>query len=329
MKPLLIISLIVFSAIQVTAQQFPMFSQYNDQLSHINPATSGFLGNGSYGIMSKNQWLGYKRAPLTFVAYGEARILKRSYFLKKIFFGKTALKERRKKSNIGFGGAIFSDNNGLLSQNGFLLNYAYHFFMQKSQISLGLGLSFSQYAADRKRMEPGNTSDPLLNTMSPAYSPDFNFGFAMRNRSSYMALSSCQLLDSRLRFGGASLKYGAKRHFFLTGGTKVFLNENLSLLPSIMLRSMQDFRYLAEIGSRLLYSNTFWMGINYRNNGEVIFFAGSIIHNNIMSNHLFIGYACDYPFFNSLRRANFASHEISLRMVIGDEERRKKWKERY
>ena len=179
----------------------PMFSHYAEQITYYNPDSSGYAGNGSIGMLTKNQWLGYAQAPETVMAYGETRILKRGYLLKKIFTGKNVLKERRQHSRTGIGAAIICDHNGLLRHNTLLINYAYHFFHGTTQFSLGLSSSFAQYSTDRKNMEPANTNDPLLLSLIPVYSPDFNIGCIIRTQKYFFSVSAINLANAGSRVG--------------------------------------------------------------------------------------------------------------------------------
>src|SRR6056297_3039664 len=131
----------------VQAQQVPLYSQYMLNGFLLNPAIAGAEGYTAVNLTAREQWIGFKDAPGTYALSFQTRLLKNSYISRN-----SSVRKRRRYSsrsgNVGLGGYIFNDRNGAVERTGIKASYAYHIFMQNSQLSFGLSLTAYQFRLD-------------------------------------------------------------------------------------------------------------------------------------------------------------------------------------
>jgi len=131
--------------IPVQAQQLPRFSQYYANEFLINPAVAGCDGRTVFNLGARKQWLGFsENTPSSYIISAQGRLLKTGYTLKA---GPKGANSYRKagKGRVGLGGIVYHDVNGAIARTGGQFSYAYHLFIQNSQLSFGLTGNVFQY----------------------------------------------------------------------------------------------------------------------------------------------------------------------------------------
>lgn len=315
--------------IKIYSQQTPVFTQFNENLFYYNPACAGMLGNTNISFIAREQWIGYVKFPSTYTFTAETRSIKRGYKLNNSIFGKL-LSTRRTKAKIGAGFTMYSDRNGLLRNTGLGFTYAYHINTQKYQYSFGFAPVLNQLSINSNEVSVIQKDDPLLSNINQAmYISDFNLGLLVTGRVFYSGISSLNILNSSIKFGNPSLKYKNARSYFFFTGSSIGISKEIELKSIVLLKMNDHLRIQGDITNTFNLFKRFSLGVNFRTNGEISFNAGMRFYDNIMSQHLFVGYSFDYPYFNTLRISNFGSHEIFIRYTLGSDERRLKWMDRY
>jgi type IX secretion system PorP/SprF family membrane protein len=326
-KKITIIVLLFIPGI-IQAQMSGLSGHYMMNRILINPAVAGCMGNSNVGLHARRQWLGYKRAPSSFYAFGEMRFLKKKYRIRRGLFIKSA-QTGRLTSNVGIGGYLFNDRFGLLNRTGLNMAYSYHVFLTRSyQLSLGISTTFYQFNCNTGDMILSDTYDPLLNDINKVmYIPDFNLGGQLQSRNFYIGLSVNSITEGLIKFGNSASEYNSQRFYYLMLGSYIYVNDKIDLEPNILFRTNEDMLIRSDIGLRALFSNLIWGGLAYRTNGDLCIFTGAHLFLKSLDNSIDIGYAMDYP--SDPVRKHFGSHELILKYTIGTSERRYRWKDRY
>lgn len=117
LKVILLPAVICLIHVTAPAQQVPMYSQYIMNGFLINPSFAGRDGYSTVNLTVREQWVGLDQAPGTFAASFQTRLLKNSYISKSTLVRKKPTKPT-KGGNVGLGGYIFNDNNGIMRPNG-------------------------------------------------------------------------------------------------------------------------------------------------------------------------------------------------------------------
>ncbi len=325
--PKSLLSLIVLSFFggASLAQQVPMYSQYIMNGFLINPSFAGRDGYTTITLTTREQWVGLEQAPATYAASFQTRLLKNSYISKATSVRKKLVRPT-KGGNVGLGGYVFSDHNGIMRRTGFQVIYAYHIPMKQiggfpSDLALGLAFTGYQFAinTDHLIFDP---DDPFLNNYDKSvFIPDFNFGASFTTAKYYAGFAMTNLLRGSLMFADTTaINREELGHFFLTGGYKFDLAPDWTLEPSAFLKSSDMFSrsFQADITARVYFRNDYWAGLSWRTNDALIILAG------FKYDRFHFGYAVDIA-LTDIRRQSFGTHEITLAVKFGESARRYRW----
>lgn len=277
-------------AVQVSAQQLSMYSQYywNDYV--INPAFTGIKNAPRVQFGYRNQWSGFQGSPKTYTVGGHVGL---------------------NKLNMGLGGMIFSDDQGgAIRQNGVMLNYSYQLKLnQHSGLSFGVAGILNQYGFNGSQIQNINP-DATLQANVTQLTPDMNFGVVYHlNNQLFVGLAANQLVQSRLskfNTGGLNLSENQLiRHYNLSASYVKELNPKLDMEPYVLLRSTFIKAPQWELGGKVNYNKLVFGGLSYRSNESVIGLVG-VNYQNFM-----LAYSYDFT-LSAIRNYSGGSHEILL-----------------
>ncbi|HNT92910.1 MAG: type IX secretion system membrane protein PorP/SprF [Bacteroidales bacterium] len=329
MKPLKIIAVIGLLAVMpvISAQQFPLYSQYMMNGFLLNPSYAGSDYYTTFGLTVREQWLSLPDAPSTYAAAFQTRILNDSYITKS-----TAVRKKidrpTKGGRVGVGGYLFSDHNGIMHRTGLQLAYAYHLSLGiEQQLSFGLSLSAYQYFVDiNGALMPDDVQDELLNSYDQVvYIPDANFGVSYQTRRYYAGFAMTNLFRGALMIGnGGENGRSELGHYFLTGGIRFYPGVDWILEPSVMLKSsdMVFKSFQVDLTGRVYYKDDYWLGLSYRTGDAVILLAG------LKVDRFYLGYAFDFT-LSEIRSYTYGTHELTFLARFGDNPRRYRWINKY
>ena len=144
--------------------------------------------------------------------------------------------------------------------------------------------------------------------------PDATFGFNIYNEDNwYLGASVPQLLNSELILtddnDNVTLDANLARHINVMGLYNVELNYYWDIQPSILFKSVLDQSQL-DIGLKTIYNDNLWIGMDYRNNGDISALLGFFIQDRYI-----VGYS--YDILNSeLADYSSGSHEFMLAIKL-------------
>jgi type IX secretion system PorP/SprF family membrane protein len=309
---------------KLDGQQLPIYSQYVLNGLMINPAMAGHDGYTSLNATSRQQWIGFDEAPQTYSASWQTRVLKRSYKITKKSVRKNSLKKST-KGRVGLGAYLINDANANVARTGASFTYAYHIIMNNQQLSFGLSAKMFQYRINGDKLTFGEDGDPVMDGdfRTVAYSPDADFGVFFRDRSYFMGFSISNLLQSAVMIGGNEVAdFQTYRHYWLMGGYKFPLSNDLELEPTALLKTSENWNPQGELTMKLHFQELLWGGLSYRTTNSMVALLGVKIEN------IYFGYSFDWT-FSEISHYNFGSHEITVSVKLGDNARRYKWMNRY
>ncbi len=312
------------------AQQLPMYSQYIMNGFLVNPSFTGADGYTSVNLTVREQWVGMADAPSTYALSFQTRLLRNSYISKNTTVKKKLIRPTR-GGQVGLGGYLFNDRNGIMMRTGMQAAYSYTIPMGENQneyrknLSFGLALIAYQYTIDTDGLifDP---DDPLLNNYDRSvFIPDFNFGMNYTTQKYYVGFAMTNLLRGSVMFGNSShMENSELGHYFLTGGVKVPLAANWMLEPSAFIKS-SDMLFKAiqlDLTTRVYYKNDYWAGVSYRTNDAVILMFG------VRYDRFYFAYAFDFT-LTDIRKQSFGTHELTLAVKFGTNARRYRWLNAY
>lgn len=329
MKILRIIAVVGLLAVMpdISAQQFPLYSQYTMNGFLINPSYAGSDYYTTFGLTVREQWLSLPNAPSTYAAAFQTRILNDSYITKS-----TAVRKKidrpTKGGRVGVGGYLFSDHNGIMHRTGLQLAYAYHLPIGiDQQLSFGLSLSAYQYFVDISgAVMPDDVQDDLLNNYDQVvYIPDANFGVSYMTRNYYAGFAMTNLFRGALMIGnGGENGRSELGHYFLTGGIRLYPGVDWIIEPSIMFKSsdMVFKSFQVDLTGRVYYKDDYWLGLSYRTGDAIVMLAG------LKVDRFYIGYSFDFT-MSEIRSYTYGTHELTVLARFGDNPRRYRWINKY
>lgn len=270
------------------AQQDVQFTQYMNNKILINPGYTGLDGSICLAATHRTQWASFAGAPVSQNVNAHMPI---------------------KALRGGLGLSITLDQIGKEINNHFSLNYAYHREIGQGKLGIGVGLGLINKTINGVGWiapdgSSGTTDPSIPQGLESSFAPDFSFGMFYMTDKYYVGLSSFHLAELANQLGETS-QIGQKRHFYLTGGYNIEATAELTIRPSILVRSdiastNFDFNALA------VYNNRFWAGFSYRLEDAVAIIVGL----NVIEG-LKLGYSYDLT-TSEINNYSSGSHEILL-----------------
>jgi type IX secretion system PorP/SprF family membrane protein len=265
-------------------------------------------------------------SPSTYAASFQTRILKNSFISKSTSVRKKIVKPT-KGGNIGLGGYIFNDNNGIMKRTGVQMAYSYHISMGRTggipnDLSFGLALTAYQFAVNTTGAILNNQNDPLLNTYDRSvFIPDFNFGASFTTSKYYVGFAMTNMLRGSLLFADTTkARRNELGNYFLTGGIKLPLSTDWMLEPSAFIKASDMFfsTVQMDLTTRIYYKEDYWAGLSYRTRDAIILLLG------LKYTRFYFAYAYDFA-LTDIRKQSFGSHELSIAVKFGESARRYRW----
>lgn len=313
------------------AQQLPRFSQYYTHEFLINPSVAGFDGRIVINLAARKQWLGFSsNTPGSYMLSIQGRILKSSYSLKSGISGNKRYRSGS-KGRVGLGGIIYHDQNGAIQRTGAQFSYAYHIFINNSQLSFGLTGNVFQYRINEEYAELKYPEiDPLYGLIGKStVVPDAGFGMNYMTEKWHIGAAVSQIFQTKLKIGNvaeykSSDDIRLKRHYFILADYNFSIprNNKWEIEPSTVIMFNEMLKFQSDITVKTYYKNQYWFGVSGRTTGEFIVMFGLKFHN------YYFGYSFDYG-FNGISSYSYGSHEISISAKFGDTARRYNWLDRY
>ena len=320
LKNLIFLAILLTTSFTSYSQQLPLISQYMMNSFLLNPAVAGNDGLSSINLTAREQWLGFENSPRTVAISGQTRLLRNTPSRGRSSRGSIF----SRSGNVGLGGYVFNDRNGLIDRTGIQGTYAYHIHMDQSQLSFGISATAFQLKLDENNILLNNDNDPLLNSSKNAlFVPDVNLGVYFNSPEFFIGASTAQLLQSALKFGNDGFKdYKMLRHYYVMAGYGFFFDNGFTIEPSVMLQTTMDSQIQADINTRVYFRDEYWGGVSYRTSGAVVMMGG------VKVDKFYFGYAFDYT-LSSIRKHSYGSHEFMASVKFGDTARRYRWLNRY
>jgi type IX secretion system PorP/SprF family membrane protein len=258
----------------------------------VNPAIAGTENQIPLYISYRNQWTGFKGAPVTMLASGHMQ----------------------GPGNTGFGAVIQRDDTGgAITRTGVEAVGAYHIDLNNYDgISFGLGLSANQFKIDNSKLIVTDQTDVALNGMQPesALNIDADFGMVVYGEDYYFGFSTPNLLQSKLKVSGVNPDDNRNaRHYNIVGSYTYDINESFDIQPSGLFKLTNNTPVQMEMNVRVGYQKMAWSSISYRIKDAIALGFGGFYQNFLL------GYSIDFTTTQARVMSPF-THEIVMGYVI-------------
>ena len=291
MKSLLVYLIISLFAVNIFAQQVPLYSQYLENNYIINPGVAGSEKMYSPLLLSVHkQWIGIQETPST------------QY---------VSLHHRLANDIMGIGGLIFHDSFGPVRMIGIQSTYAYHLKVgKKLRVSFGLNAIFMQYILQLSQDDFYGYEPVLTRERTSVTVPDASFGVYAYSENYWGGISISHVLQSKMKISGTWIDDSNKmvRHYFAMGGYKFSFpgQYHLEIEPSVLFKFTETTPLQTDFNMKIYINKKFYTGLSVRSGDSFVAMFGFTFDD------YFFGLAYDFTF------SDLSSHTIgSQELVFG------------
>ncbi len=305
MKYILSTIFCVFLLGALNAQNESIFLHYHVNPTLINPGASGFSEGHELFLNGRLQNTGFDGG-------GSPQSYALSY-------------NGRVSSTFGLGAQLFREDIASLTRTKFQLNYAFQ-FDKFENFKLGVGFS-TEFESNRVPSDYQNNPlvdiDDILLIESIAGKNFFDASIGAWTEikgNTFIGLSIPNLISQRINNIGSTDpdNTGLARYYILTGGHSFPVEGfNFILEPSILIRKARDTPFGVDFNVKAKYlEEKIIAGLTYRSGtgGNIALLLGTKF------NDFKLFYSYDFA-FQRFQRYNSGSHELTLSVVFGKEEK--------
>ncbi|MCH1432549.1 MAG: type IX secretion system membrane protein PorP/SprF [Flavobacteriaceae bacterium] len=289
MKRLLLYIGLVLVPLISFSQQESYYTLYRFNMNVINPAYAGALGKNVFAFTSRRQWSSMQDAPSTLAfSYSSERA-----------------------NNVGLGLSVVSDKVFIEQQTFAYADFSYKLDMESTQLYLGLKAGGNFYSADPRVLSTYSTSsDPAQQQLS-RFNPNVGAGAYLRGELFWASFSIPRLFNVKRESDNLAVTAKDRVHSYLGGGADFAIGSGLLLKPSVLFRKVKGLPVTTDITGMVSWQNQLDLGVSYRTSSAFAMLA-------VVSLGGFdIGYAYETPTVSSLSQLNLKTHEIVLRINLG------------
>ena len=278
------------------AQQDPQYSQYMLNQLVINPAYSGTKDAVCAVMDLRKQWLSMPGAPQTGTMSMHGSL----------------------GNGLGIGGHLITESIGPTSWTSAYVDLAYHFRLGKGKLSLGFSSGLVNYNIHVSQLDFKDGGEPILGYTGAQTRFDASMGLHYYTESFYAGASLSHLTSPNLYNTtgtvfvsptlqkNVSLFFSLQPHSFIYGGKAFKLNENLTINPSVMIKTIQGNAPSLDLNCNFLIRSTLWLGISLRSGYGLVGLMQLQVAKQFK-----IAYAYDLG-LNKIGIAGQSTHEIVL-----------------
>lgn len=307
------------------AQQRPQYTQYIFNNFLLNPALSGIENYTDFKAGYRKQWAGINDAPQTTFAAAH-------WSLGNKYLWKNPLSQPEKNNDSrsddyiqnytaspahhGVGAIVFYDKAGPLSTLNASLTYAYHLQLAGTlNFSVGVAAGIKRINLNNRELILESENDPALkNTIVGQTKPDLAIGVWLYGPQFFAGGAVQQILPQKLAFTIDNINNLGKEvpHVFVTAGYKLFVDDEISLIPSFMVKYVKPAPLSFDANVKVSFKDRFWMGASYRHKDSYAAMAGFNF-----SKLVNLTYSYDLT-TSELKNFSNGSHEIVLGLQLNN-----------
>lgn len=307
------------------SQQRPQYTQYIFNNFLLNPALSGIENYTDVKAGFRKQWSGIENSPQTTFAsahwnLGQDYLWKNPLSLPEK--GDDPMSQNYMQNytaspaHHGMGAVVVLDKAGPISRVDASLTYAYHLQLSGVyNLSVGVAAGISRIGLDVNALVLENPNDPAINnTITSQIKPDLGLGVWLYGPRLFAGASVQQILPQKLAFtSDPNYKSGKEvPHAFLTAGYKFMVSEDITAVPSFMIKYVNPTPISVDVNLKLALKDRIWIGGSYRHNDSYAALAGFNV-----SRLLNISYSYDFT-TSELNKVSYGSHEVVLGLQLNN-----------
>ena len=177
--------------------------------------------------------------------------------------------------NIGVGGSVYKDIDGLSRNLGISGAFSYQLPLNPANLSF---LSFGVSVKGVYNMLDNDLTGPAR-SFKKTFFPDFDLGIYYYGTNLFTGLSSTNILGNPWKSDSLEIfKIPVSRQYFFTAGYKILLSKSLNMVlePSVLIFSNDSIIRKKSVNINpiiKLYMEDFCFGASFHNDGNISFFS--------------------------------------------------------
>jgi type IX secretion system PorP/SprF family membrane protein len=281
----LLFSLVALSAF---AQQDPLYSQYMLNPLVINPAYSGLNNNFNAMVGYRTQWTGLEGQPKTINASVHTSLV---------------------DNKVGAGILFTNDKIGNLSSTEAKATFAYKLNFEESTFSFGMQAGIQSFNTDYSGLNILDKGDNAFMGGERGTRINMGVGVVLKSEKYFIGFSVPRLLPTTFKNGDQEFDL-YNQHFYLMGAYVHYLNENIRLKPTVLLRGVKGAPASIDLAINVNINSIHTVGVFTRNLNTY-----GVLLQTLLAEKYRFGYAFEIPTNKSVG-AQFSTHEITLGVLL-------------
>jgi type IX secretion system PorP/SprF family membrane protein len=324
-----LIGFCLLNTVAANAQQRPYYTQYIMNNYIINPAVAGIENYWDVKASHRMQWVGLQDAPVTTYLTIHGPLKKSAYDRESATSFHAQGQNPRGEAywqdytsaepHHGVGFTMINDRTGPLNRFAAYGTYAYHMGISpRTSLAGGVSVGFTNMSLDASKLNFGGTTvDPAVagsGTLN-RIKPDISVGMWLYSKDYFLGLAAQQIVPQPLSFSNntVALEQGKLLpHLFLSAGYRMQLSDDVSLLPSMLIRYITPLPLGFDLNAKLQYQDLLWAGASYRYQDGFAAMVGINLNHSIN-----IGYSYDIQ-TSALNTVSHGTHEILIGFLLGN-----------
>lgn len=270
-------------------QQDAQFTQYLDNMLYYNPAYAGSREMMNLTAIHRQQWAGFKGAPMS------------SAF---------SLHTPLRYESIGLGFSVLNDRVGPTNTTWMSADFSYslRFKKHKGRLSFGIKGGVNLINGDLSTLIKNDTDDQSLNTFyQNVAQPNIGAGVYYHSDQWFVGVSVPRFLEYRAKKGEFSQgEFISQRHYYFTLGGYIKASRMLKIRPSTMLKITENAPLALDLSLAFVFYDKLWLAGNYR-----LLESAGVVFQYQFTNQFKLGYAFEYS-TSKFRNYSAGTHELML-----------------
>jgi len=268
------------------SQQEPLYTQYYNNFSIINPAYAGSHGYFTNTYSLRSQWVGEPGAPETLSMSIHGAVGK----------------------NVGLGLSVVNDKVSVMNETHVYADFSYSIkASENATLAFGLKAGTSFLNVDLLELEIYN--DPLLNENINKNSPNIGVGAFFYTDRFYASLSTMNILQTTHYDSNVVSSASENMVYYLSSGYVFDLGKDFKLKPSFLIRGVKGSPVSTDVSVNLLWK-VVEFGISHRFEESISGLFQLRLNESIKLGYTYGGSTRDIGDYNN------GSHELSVILDI-------------
>ncbi len=276
------------------AQQDPLYAQYINNPMVLNPAFAGLNNNFNASFTYRNQWAGFDGNPTTFNVNTHVSLV---------------------DNKVGAGLLVVQDKLGSTTNTEIQAAFSYKLPLDQDRtFSFGMQAGIINFRDNYSNLNLADPGDAVFTQMENVTKPNLGVGAILKSEKYMFGLSIPRLLSTSISVTSSTNTIQDvqlyNQHYYMFGSYVHFLNENIRLKPSALIRAVSGSPLSVDLNFGVNFNEKYTAGIFTRN-----FNAYGLQLQAKFSEKYRLGYTFELPTGNSVG-TQFSSHEIFFGIVM-------------